>query len=222
MVISVLMKSPNGSRHHICKLDADAHVGRREKNAFDKVRVCRCISTGLSYQSVVLLPHPIVLIAVPMIGYDYAMCLATTIARDVLEKILEPLGNHLIGSKVYILLIVHVAKAVSERRVTDAAKKLQGPVFCYYGEYGSPEVVPTFLRPFSHRVVGVIILGSEIAPFDFAAILLLPFQAYQLIPEAVPSIFRHDQPTKHKISRPHLIGLSRRSTLINEAKVHTQ
>ena len=93
---------------------------------------------------------------------------------------------------------------------------------CDDPKYGSSEVIAPFGVPILHRIVVVVIFGGEITPFYFTVVLLLPFEADQLMANTVPAFFWYDKATEYKEPRPLATGLCGRAAFIDEAEVHRQ
>lgn len=220
MPIAMLMKTPNSSGHHVGQLNTHAHMRRGQENPLDEVSIRRSVSSGFSNKPVVLLPKTVVFPTVAMIANYNAVGFVSACARHALKEILKSFGDDFVGSKVDIILLIHVPESIGERCVTHSADQPNRLCAGDDAEDCGPEIVSAILVPLSHGIVGVIILGCKVAPFHFATIVFLALQPHKLISNAMPSFLWNYDATKDKEARPVAIWLCGRSALIYKAKVH--
>lgn len=216
------MKPPNRTSNHIGKLDAYAHVGRRQKDALNEVIIGGCVLTIFPNKAVVLFAHSVVLVTIPVVRDNHTIGVVTAGSGYVLHQVLKPLGNHLVSSKVYVLLGIYVPKLVGVRRIAYAANNLDGFGAGYNLENGSPELILFVLVPFSHRVSGVVVVRREIAPLNFAMIVFLAFEADEFLSNSMPPFFGDDDPSKYEEPWGVAARECGRPAFVNKTKVHWQ
>ncbi|MEQ9260147.1 MAG: hypothetical protein RIG84_13755, partial [Roseovarius sp.] len=115
MAIAMLVEPPDRSSNHVSQLDTHTHMGWGQKYTFNEVSVGRSVSPSFANKAIMLLPEAVILMSIAMIAHDNAIGFVATRRRHPLKEILKPFGNHLVGSKIDIILLVYVSQSVCKR-----------------------------------------------------------------------------------------------------------
>lgn len=217
----MFIASPDRTCDHVDQLYADAHMGRREEDAFDEILVSGSVFPRFSNQSFVLLPHPSIFAAIPVVCDYYSRSVTPTLAAHSLQKVLKSLCNNFVCSEIYIFLLVNIPEPVSQRRIAHTAYYTDGFLIGNNSEYGLPKLISLFHVPIEHWVILVFISWREDSPLQLAKILFLALKSDELITNIVPAFFRYYETCNDEKTRALPSRFCGCAAFVHETEVHT-